>query len=351
MRVMLSRAVLVMTRSQGVFIFLTSALLLTACQFQPGYYLTPAHFPVTPTTTPSETPSPFPSPSPIPATSTSTITQTPARPSPSPTLTPVPCSELEGQIVYDSFLSQVTGREFFYRVYLPPCYAISQRRYPYLIMMHGLGEGMDDSQWDRMGLDEAADIGYAHGSLPPLIIVMPDGNDLHGYNPINYEQSYERLIVEELMPAIETRLCTWNEPEARAIGGLSRGGFWAFEIAFRHPGLFSRVGGHSPAFFDDGPAPAFNPYYLVDEVEGLEGLRIYLDHGAEDWTVTNVRYLSERLEDRGIDHSYVVNPVGEHTETYWAAHTADYLAFYTEGWPMDIAQLPSCHEPGLLPEE
>jgi enterochelin esterase-like enzyme len=339
---------LAITRFQ-VWIFLILVLLLAGCQFQPGYYLTPEHFPVTPTPPPSETPIPSltSSPSPIPA----TLTWTPDSPSPSPTLTPVPCDDLEGQIVQDSFWSQVTGRDFFYRVYLPPCYAVSQRRYPYLIMLHGLGDGMDDSQWDRMGLDEAADIGYAHGSLPPLIIVMPNGNDLHGYNPTSYEDSYERLIVEELMPVIETNFCTWNEPEARAIGGLSRGGFWAFEIALRNPDLFSRVGGHSPAFFDEGPAPAFNPYYLVDEAEIPEGLHIYLDHGAGDWTVTNVRYFSDRLDDRGIAHTYVVNPVGEHTEAYWASHTADYLAFYTEGWPIDIAQLPSCQEPSPPPGE
>lgn len=262
---------------------------------------------------------------------------------------PVLCDEMEGQVVIDSFLSQTTGREFAYRIYLPPCYAVSQRRYPYLIMMHGLGEGMDDSQWDQMGLDEAADIGYAHGSLPPLIIVMPNGDMLHGVNLQAYEGSYEQVIIEELMPIIETRLCTWNEPEMRAIGGLSRGGFWAFEIVLRNPGLFSRVGGHSPAFFEDGPAPAFNPYYLVDEAEGLEEMLIYMDHGAGDWTVTNAQYFSARLEDRGIAHRYVVNLVGEHTEAYWSSHTADYLAFYTEGWPMDIGQLPSCHDPSLSP--
>ena len=258
---------------------------------------------------------------------------------------------MEGQIVYDSFRSQITGGDVAYRVYLPPCYTALGRRYPYLIILHGLGTGMDDSQWDEMGLDEAADIGYAHGSLPPLLIVMPNGNDLHGYNPYDYDNSYERLIIEELMPTVESRFCTWNEPEARAIGGLSRGGFWAFEIVFRHPGLFSRVGGHSPAFFEEGPAPAFNPYYLVDEAEVPEGTRIYLDHGAEDWTVTTVRYFAERLDRRGIDYTYVVNPIGDHTEAYWASHTADYLAFYTEGWPMDPAQLPSCHEPSPPPEE
>jgi enterochelin esterase-like enzyme len=261
-----------------------------------------------------------------------------------------PCDENEGQIIHDAFLSQVTGNEFAYRVYLPPCYAVSQQRYPYVIILHGLGDGMDDSQWDQMGLDEAADIGYAHGSLPPMIIVMPNGNDLHGINPGSYEYSYERLIIEELMPIIEARLCTWNEPEARAIGGLSRGGFWAFEIVLRNPGLFSRVGGHSPAFFGEGPAPAFNPYFLVDEAEVPETTRIYLDHGAGDWTVTNVQYFAARLENRGIPHTYVVNPVGEHTEDYWASHTADYLAFYSQGWPMDHAALPSCHDPSPPPE-
>jgi S-formylglutathione hydrolase FrmB len=36
---------------------------------------------------------------------------------------------------------------------------------------------------------------------------------------------------------------------------ISRGGFWAVSIAFRHQDLFSAVGGHSPFLMMACPAP------------------------------------------------------------------------------------------------
>lgn len=331
------------------------ALLSAGCEkLQPGYYLTPANYPTLPPTltptSPPETPV-TPSPTPVSTTralATPTLTPLPiptftATPSPAATATLDSCSETEGQIVRASFISQYTGQPFRYRVYLPPCYASTERRYPYLIILHGLGEGMDDSQWDRMGLDEAADLGYVRGSLPPMIIIMPNGNDArYAYDP----GPLPDVILNELIPEIEATFCTWNDPAMRAIGGLSRGGFWAFGIAFTHPDLFDRVGGHSPYFYDGDYTP-INPYNLIETAEGIERLAIYLDVGVNDTLVDdNLRAFVERLRRRGIEPEYVINPVGGHDEAYWAAHTADYLSFYAAEWPRDVSAFPSCHDPG-----
>ena len=336
------------------FLLMVSVLLAsTGCEkLQPGYYLTPGHVPTQP---PTQTDVPTPvTPSPTPVSTvwvigTPTLTPLPPptlTPTPSPTLAPSPtntippCEETEGQIVYHSFISQLTGREFHYRVYLPPCYSVAGRRYPYLIMLHGLGQGMDDSQWDRMGLDEAADLGYARGALPPMIIVMPNGNDAEHYMD---NGPYPELIVRELMPAVEAGFCVWADSSHRAIGGLSRGGYWAFWIAFSHPDLFDRLGGHSPYFYDADYPSDFNPNNLVDTAPGIERLSIYLDMGAQDTIVdVGVHDFVRRLRRRGIEPEYVINPVGDHTEVYWSAHTADYLAFYAADWPRDVSQFPAC---------
>lgn len=53
----------------------------------------------------------------------------------------------------------------------------------------------------------------------------------------------ENVFLTEFMPLLES---TYRVDTAqRAIGGISRGGSWAYEIAFRHPQLFRAVGGHS----------------------------------------------------------------------------------------------------------
>ncbi len=293
---------------------------------------------MTPSVTPPSTVQGFPTPTLTPFGATAAPTSTPT---PVPTATTPPCDETRGQVIEDVLYSPAAAHEVRYRVYLPPCYAVTERRYPILYMLHGLGEGMDDAQWVRMGLTEAADLGYQRGSLPPLIIVMPNGNDA------NYPWDagpFPEMIVSDLIPAVESSLCTWNDPQMRAIGGLSRGGYWAFWIAFSHPDLFGQVGGHSAFFYDAEYSTDKNPNNLVDRAGGIDELRIYLDHGVQDSLVdVSIGDFAERLRRRGIEPDYVVNPVGAHSEDYWAAHTADYLAFYAANWPRQVIEYPSCH--------
>lgn len=325
---------------------------LTACeQLQQGYYLTPENYPDVEIVSSTSTLIPtLPSPADSTATPVSTVravataTLTPLPP-PTETATPEPtriaCTETEGVIIFDAFSSSYTGGTVNYRVYLPPCYALSGKRFPVLIMLHGLGAGMDDSQWDEMGLDEAANAGFVDGSLSPLIIVMPNGNDAGHENSYS---NYPDVLVEELIPRIENLYCTLDHPTGWAIGGLSRGGYWATYIAFSHPDLFSRLGGHSPYFYDPESSAEKNPNNLVDGILGIGHLSIYFDHGKQDYpqVLEGVGDFVSRLRRQGIVTEYVINEYGDHTEEYWSEHAADYLAFYTAEWPHDLNDLPAC---------
>jgi enterochelin esterase-like enzyme len=334
--------------------FLPLALLgLTGCEkLQPGYYLTPENYPTSAAAVPGVTPESTPAAT---ATPPSTVLVLPTQtPEPSPTQTPAPaatstpviCTELQGTIVRDSFMSQIAGNEVHYRIYLPPCYAATGRRYPYIIMLHGLVPGtdiMNDGQWDQLGLDEAADQGYAQGALPPVVIVMPNGNDAdYAYDAGRFPE----VVAQELVPVIESRYCVQTDSAHRALGGLSRGGYWAFWIAFANPELFDRVGGHSPFFYTAQYASDKNPDNLVDAAPRIERLTMYFDHGQEDYVSPGVQDFVARLQRRGITPEYVINPTGSHTEDYWAAHVADYLLFYTADWPRSIEELPDCEAAG-----
>ena len=48
---------------------------------------------------------------------------------------------------------------------------------------------------------------------------------------------------------------TGADPDRVAIGGISMGGFGAFDIARLHPGAFCAVGGHSPAIWGTSERP------------------------------------------------------------------------------------------------
>ncbi len=343
------------TKSLTLLILLLSSLGVAGCEkLQLGYYLTPENYPTPlPTRTLALAPATPTQPTATPVSTVRIIPTDTLTPLPSPTVPPtptatmIPCTEIEGRIVLDSFISQITGREFHYRIYLPPCYTYTGRRYPYIIMLHGLVPGtdlMNDSQWDDLGLDEAANQGYVQGELPPMILVMPNGNDAGDYG---YDQAdLPEVIVNELIPLVESRFCTWNDPARRAIGGLSRGAYWAYWIVFSHPNLFTRVGGHSPFFYEPEFDSDKNPNNLVDTAPGIEQLTMYFDHGAQDYVGDSVRAFVARLRRRGIEPEYVVNSTGAHEVEYWAAHTTDYLLYYAAEWPREVQDFPVCQEPG-----
>ena len=177
-----------------------------------------------------------------------------------------------------------------------------------------------------------------------MILIMPNGGKPQNLNIFAPAQSFETLILNELMPAIETNLCTWNARDGRAIGGISRGGFWAIEIGFRHPELFSAVAGHSPFFDPQNAGPANNPLNLAKTVTFPPGLqpRLWTDAGEFDYARPNIEHYVKALKNRNIDPGYTEYPKSQHWVASWITHVPDYLMFYGATWPHDVTALPSC---------
>ncbi|MBN1657845.1 MAG: hypothetical protein JXA93_05560 [Anaerolineae bacterium] len=282
---------------------------------------------LTPTPTPTNTPTPTP---------TSTPTPTPT---PTPTITPTPtpaCTDTTGRVEQHTYPSQTTGSEETYRIYLPPCYDYadqigagqSDQRYPVLYLLHGWP--YDDAHWDSLGADEAADVGIQAHTLSPFIIVMPKGTETPYIGSSGGDHSFEGLIVNDLIPHIDAVYRTQVEREGRAIGGISRGGVWALEIGFLHPGLFAAVGAHSPALSVNLAPPPYDPFYLLTG-PSVDMLRIYLDAGDADWAQEGTQALHEALEAQGIAHEFVAHP-GRHANGLWEANMVEYIAFYAAAW-------------------
>ncbi|MBN1562364.1 MAG: hypothetical protein JXA10_00885, partial [Anaerolineae bacterium] len=258
-----------------------------------------------------------------------------------PSPTPFVCQEREGTLIQNSFYSAIAGSAVDYQLYLPPCFYETFRRYPFVILLHG--SNYTDTMWVDLGVVDAMNQGITKGALPPMVLVMPNGGTLFEYNDMPDGLSWESVILQELIPTMESNFCLWADRQGRAIGGISRGGFWAFSIALHHPEVFSILGGHSPHFQPDNALPQNNPLDLAQSVY-LEKypLRIYMDNGASDYVGTFAIQMSEILRERGIDHQYLINPTGDHTMEYWSSHVAEYLSFYGQTWPYSHDALPSC---------
>ncbi len=289
----------------------------------------------TPTPTPGVSSSPTSRPAPAadvtstavavatnPPPSATSIPATPIIP-PSPTVSP--CAE-PGRIEHGVLDSAVAGEPMRYRIYLPPCYGVDDRLYPTLYMFGG--NVHDDAIWDTLGLDEAAEQLIAGGHIPPLLIVMPDNGWLAN-TTTSGPNSYEGFVLNELIPHIEATYRGQPAREGRAVGGLSRGGYWSLMMAFRRPDLFRSVGAHSPALIDSHAGPAEDPT-ITGATNNLGDLRIWIDIGERDPYLIQARPLHEALSAAGIAHEWRLEP-GTHDEAYWRAHLEQYLLWYDGG--------------------
>jgi poly-gamma-glutamate synthesis protein (capsule biosynthesis protein) len=203
------------------------------------------------------------------------------------------------------------GRDVFVSVYLP-CRA-DDAPLPYVVLLHG--SNRDDRHWLELGLADHA---------PAFAVVMPFGEAEANTNRFDEAAWGEALL--DLLPEAEAR---WSlDPARRAIGGISRGGFWAYQVGLRHPSQFLAIGGHS-AFFDRYHAPPeANPLDLALTLPPDAAPTLWLDRGADDYAAEGLDLMDARLTRAGLAHTYTIHPTGGHDDATWRAHLPAYLAFY-----------------------
>jgi enterochelin esterase-like enzyme len=271
----------------------------------------------------------------VPSTYTPAPVVTPT-PKPLPTEEPNSCQE-SGRVLVGTFPSALGADQHRYRIYIPPCYGEDERTYPTLYLFHG-GAHSDD-HWDYLGIDETADSLISSEEIPPLLIVMPDDGELAN-NTSGGPRSFESLVINDLLPYVESKFCSWPDREGRAMGGISRGGYWALEIAFRNADVIGSVGGHSASMLDTDAGPDLHPKYTAT-AKDLDNLRIYLDMGEDDYLLYETQQLHEILDDAGVEHNWILRE-GQHNDDYWSANLEEYLQWYSQEWPEDRSLYPLC---------
>jgi len=202
---------------------------------------------------------------------------------------------------------------------------------------------MNEWHWMELGMGKLADDWSGRDLVGPFIIVMPgvdkDGLYVHSSGGAG---SFEGFVVQELVPLIDAQYRTWRDPQGRAVGGISRGGVWALEIAMRHHDIFGRVGAHSPALALNRPLPQYDPYRLASE--DMSGLQFYLDAGDADWARAGAISLRDLLQEEDLEVTYHVHE-GGHVDEMWQLALPDYLTFYAQSWPNSYDALPSWSPP------
>jgi S-formylglutathione hydrolase FrmB len=248
------------------------------------------------------------------------------------------------------FESKLVGQMLPYNGVLPPLYDAPQMRamkYPVLYLLHGLGG--DSGNWvsDRARL-------AAHAAAYRFIIVTPEGkNGWYTDSATVPTDKFETYILEELIPDVERRYRAFSARDARAVAGLSMGGYGALKFGVKHPERFVFAASLSGAFdaatwnHNDPELVAFvkpsigRVYGAMDSptraandlsklINNLSPERInalpflYLDCGTEDFLINSNRAMSALLLKRKIPHEFRQLP-GRHNWPYWDAQVQEVL--------------------------
>ena len=140
-----------------------------------------------------------------------------------------------------------------------------------------------------------------------------DTNRPTEYNSL--DDRYARVIVEELLPALQKDFNVSTDPERRAIGGASSGAIAAFTVAWERPNAFRKVLSIVGSFVNLRGGHRYPDLVLDAEKKPL---RVFLQDGrndnralradgtydqTRDWFYQNVR-LMEALAKKGYDVNY-----------------------------------------------
>lgn len=223
-------------------------------------------------------------------------------------------------------------------VWLPRAYfAAPRRRFASVYLIHG-SPGVP-ADWFRGGrAAEAAQPLAATGR--PMIVVAPrmsrgwrdDSECVDGYSTGSGEKA-ETHLMATVLPTVDSTLRTVPRREARAIGGMSAGGFCALNLGLRHRSDFGTIldfsgltapthAGGLAALFGEGKAARAaarrnTPSAYAKTLAPAPRTRIWLDCGRADGEVKHeMESIYPTLANRGLDVSLNLRP-GAHTFHVW----------------------------------
>lgn len=225
----------------------------------------------------------------------------------------IPHGKLE-IIEYDS---KTVGTKRKMQIYTPPDYS-SEKKYPVLYLLHGIGG--DETEWERFCTpDVVLDNLIADGKAVPMIIVMPNGRaqkndraegDIFAAAPAF--STFERDLLDDVIPAIESRYSTLTNRENRALAGLSMGGGQSLNFGLMHLDTFAWIGGFSSAPNTKPPAELVpDPAAVTAKLKLL-----WLSSGNKDGLIAISQGVHAYLKEKGVPHVWHVDGNG-HDPTHW----------------------------------
>lgn len=169
--------------------------------------------------------------------------------------------ENKSKTLRQTFFSTTLQRDYRYNILLPVEYEAAEAHYPVIYLLHGRGD--TGTAW--LHIHDDLDAMIANGTIPPVIVVLPDmpsSSRASYYVDSQYTgslfqaEAVESAFMKDLIPHIDASYRTLTEREGRFVGGYSMGGYGAIRYAMAYPHLFAGALVFSPAVYFPLPPAA-----------------------------------------------------------------------------------------------
>ena len=206
-------------------------------------------------------------------------------------------------------------------VYTPAEYEKGKKHYPVLYLQHGMGE--DETGWSKQGhMQHIMDNLIASKEVVPMIVVMESGDvkapfrggdNRQGFS--EYGASFYQVMIQDLIPTIDSKFRTLTDRDHRAMAGLSWGGHQTFDLVLNNMDKFSYMGAFSGAIFGLDVKTAYNGVFSKPEEFNKKIHYLYLSCGSEENFGTEA--LVKSLQNAGIKTDFYVSPGTHHEWLTW----------------------------------
>ena len=224
-----------------------------------------------------------------------------------------------GNIDTVTYTSKTVGSKRRAIIYTPPGFT-KKKKYPVLYLLHGIGG--DEKEWLNGGTPQVIlDNLYAGGKIEPMIVVMPNGramkDDRAGGNVFEAPRvqafaTFEKDLLNDVIPFIEKKYPVLKDREHRAIAGLSMGGGQSLNFGLGNLDKFAWIGGFSSA---PNTKP---PKELVPDTEvAKQKIKLlFISCGASDGLISFSKRTHDYLQQNNVPHIYFIEP-GVHDFKVW----------------------------------
>jgi enterochelin esterase family protein len=244
-----------------------------------------------------------------------------------------------GSVTRRWYNSPSLGMERRITIYTPPDYEKNKKKYPVLYLLHGMGG--DEEAWIALGrTSQILDNLIAQGKATPMIVVMTNGNVAQEAAPGESSLGFQKPSMsqpnsmdgkfEETFPDvikfIESNYRVTPKKSARAIAGLSMGGFHSLHISRYYPNTFDYIGLFSAAI-NPGKNVTSKVYQDIDGTLKRQmdnGYKLYwIGIGKTDFLYKDGVDFRARLDKIGMKYTYYESE-GGHIWSNWRLYLSEY---------------------------